>query len=110
MMLDRAMLEIEKYGAEPGPHGHLGSGEPSRTRNDLAELARSCLQANPYADIKSLECECREGVLMLRGQVSTYYHKQLAQEAVRDIPGIASVMNGVKVAGANHSPAARKPR
>ncbi|TVS14535.1 MAG: BON domain-containing protein [Planctomycetaceae bacterium] len=110
MMLDRTMLEVETYRAEPGPNGQLSSTEPLRPRTDLAEIARSCLQANPYEDIKSLECEYHEGVLMLRGQVCTYYHKQLAQEAVRDIQGIESIANGVKVVGVNHSPTARKPR
>ena len=60
--------------------------------------------------MKSLECEYHKGVLVLRGHVSTYYHKQLAQEAVRDIQGIESVVNVVEVVGTNHSPAARKPR
>ena len=109
-MFDRAMLEVETYGAEPGPNGRVGRAEPPRPPTDLAEVARSCLRTNPYPDVKSLECEYHEGVLMLRGQVSTYYYKQLAQEAVRDIQGIESIVNVVKVVGANHSPAARKPR
>lgn len=109
-MYDRTMLEVWTPGSALGHRGHLGSGEPPCPRTDLAEVARSCLRTNPYPDVKSLECEYHEGVLMLRGQVSTYYYKQLAQEAVRDIQGIESIVNVVKVVGANHSPAARKPR
>ncbi len=76
----------------------------------FAEIARTCLQTIPYSDVKGLQCEYHEGVLVLRGHVSTYYHKQLAQEAVRDIDGFDSVVNVVKVVGANNSPAARRPR
>jgi osmotically-inducible protein OsmY len=109
-MWDRAISEIEMYGVRLDADRHPSSAKPPCPRTDLAELARSCLQTNPHEDIKSLECEYHEGVLLLRGQVHTYYHKQLAQEAVRDIQGIESIANVVKVVGANHSPAARKPR
>jgi osmotically-inducible protein OsmY len=101
-MLDQAMLEVETDGAEPDHKGRLGRAEPPRFRTDVAEAARACLQTNPYADVKSLQCECHEGVLVLRGQVSTYYHKQLAQEAVRGIDGIELVVNVVEVVGASH--------
>jgi osmotically-inducible protein OsmY len=110
MIFDRTVLEVETYGAEPSPDGRMGRAEPPRPCTDLAEVARSCLQTNPYPDVKDLECEYHEGVLVLRGHVSTYYQKQLAQEAVRDIQGIELVVNVVEVVGTNHSPAAREPR
>ena len=68
-MFDRAILEVRTPGSALGHHGHLGSGEPSCLRTDLAEVARSCLRTNPYPDVKSLECECHEGALTLRGQM-----------------------------------------
>jgi hypothetical protein len=108
-MFDRAMLEVNSYDAKTGHHGRVSGMEPPRPRTDLAEVARSCLQTTPYPDVKSLQCEYHQGVLVLRGHVSTYYHKQLAQEAVRDIQGIESIVNVVKVVGASHSTAALKP-
>ena len=46
-MSDRAMLEVQTYGAEPGHNGRLGRAEPPRPRTDLAEVARSRLQSTP---------------------------------------------------------------
>ena len=39
----------------------------------------------------------REGVLFLRGQARSYYHKQLIQEAVRGIDGVDDIVNLVEV-------------
>jgi osmotically-inducible protein OsmY len=39
----------------------------------------------------------REGVLVLRGQAKSYYHKQLIQEAVRGIKGVEDIENSVDV-------------
>ncbi len=47
---------------------------------------------------KTCGCECDDvGVLFLRGQVPTFFQKQLAQEAVLHIEGVAQVMNQVDV-------------
>ncbi len=40
-MFDRAILEVWTPGSALGHRGHLGSGEPSCPRTDLAEVARS---------------------------------------------------------------------
>ena len=45
----------------------------------------------------SLRVEHVEGLLILSGQVSSYYSKQIAQESVRDIPDVLQVENRLKV-------------
>lgn len=55
------------------------------------------LAAMGYAPLKQLRCGFRDGTLTLRGQVSSYYHKQLAQEAVRRLSGIRAIVNEVTV-------------
>ncbi|WP_254509387.1 BON domain-containing protein [Anatilimnocola floriformis] len=47
---------------------------------DLETMAHQALQSSPYRDIRRVHCEVREGVLTLQGQVSSFYHKQIAQE------------------------------
>ena len=42
-------------------------------------------------------CECDDGVLLLRGRVSTFFQKQLAQEAVRHLEGVVQVVNEIEV-------------
>ena len=66
--------------------GHDGSHEST-------EVARDCLQRSPYCPIRSVSCECRQGVLFLRGPLHTFYLKQLAQEAVARVKGISQVVN-----------------
>ena len=61
--------------------------------HESAEAARDCLQRSPYCPIKSVSCECRQGVLFLRGRLPTFYLKQLAQEAVARVKGISQVVN-----------------
>jgi osmotically-inducible protein OsmY len=36
-------------------------------------------------------------VLRLRGRLSTYYQKQLAQEAVKNLEGVAQILNDIEV-------------
>ena len=61
--------------------------------HESAEPARDCLQRSPYRPIRSVSCECRQGVLFLRGPLPTFYLKQLAQEAVARVEGILQVVN-----------------
>ena len=63
----------------------------------VAEAAGERFQASPYYALRSIVCEFHEGVLVLRGQVPSYYLKQLAQELVRDLDGIGVIVNVVDV-------------
>lgn len=67
------------------------------TAGDIAEQAEERLQNNPYFALRKIRCECRDGVLVLRGQVASYYLKQLAHQAVHTIDGVGRVVNDVTV-------------
>jgi osmotically-inducible protein OsmY len=69
----------------------------------VVDAVRRCLRASPYRQVRTLSCEHREGVLVLRGQVSSFYHKQVAQEAVRHFPGVEVIINAVDVLAARQS-------
>ena len=65
---------------------------------ELAEAARRRLGNTSYSRIRSLTCDCDErGVLYLRGRLSSYYQKQLAQEAVAGLPGVVGIVNQAEV-------------
>jgi hypothetical protein len=59
--------------------------------------AQSALALSPIFDLRTLVVEEFEGGLVLTGSVSSYYHKQLAQEAVRAVAGGVPVLNSVRV-------------
>jgi osmotically-inducible protein OsmY len=64
----------------------------------VIEIARKCLQQSPYMAIRTVSCDYDQGVLYLRGQLNSYYQKQAAQEAFRDLEGVVQVVNQIEVA------------
>jgi hypothetical protein len=65
--------------------------------HELAQAAKTRLLKTPYATLRQLSCDCRGSVLVLRGQLPSFYYKQLAQEAVGGIDGITRVVNEIEV-------------
>ena len=63
----------------------------------IAEAARECLRGSPYGALAWILCECDEGVLLLRGHLSSFYLKQHAQEAVAGVEGVTQVVNEIDV-------------
>ncbi len=45
-----------------------------------------------------LQCTCREGNLFLSGKLPTFHLKQIAQEVVRRVEGVRTVVNEIVVA------------
>jgi osmotically-inducible protein OsmY len=68
-----------------------GSGAPLAARA-LDELRRST-----YPELWHVACEYREGILTLRGRVSSFYMKQIAQAIVQRLEGVERVVNRVEV-------------
>ena len=64
----------------------------------LTEVAQQRLADSPYFTIRNISCEYDAGLLRLHGRVPTFYHKQLAQEAVADLRGVLQVVNQTEVA------------
>jgi osmotically-inducible protein OsmY len=64
----------------------------------VTEVAKSRLKASPYLPLAKVTCEYEDGVLLLQGRLPDFYHKQLAQHAVAEIPGVTQVVNDTKVA------------
>jgi osmotically-inducible protein OsmY len=54
-------------------------------------------QASERYELQQLKCEFSDGVLLLFGQVSSFYLKQLAQESVRDVAGVNRILNQLEV-------------
>ena len=51
--------------------------------NDVQSAARTALVNSPICELRDLIIQQSDKVLVISGVVSTFYHKQLAQEAVR---------------------------
>jgi hypothetical protein len=51
----------------------------------LQPRAQSALRNSPVCELRDLEVIRRDGALVISGIVSSFYHKQLAQEVVRAV-------------------------
>ena len=65
--------------------------------HEIEETAMECLQNSPYRALRRVSCECRHGVLFLRGRLFSFHETQMAQETVARIDGVSQVVNEVEV-------------
>lgn len=57
--------------------------------------ARARLTRTGYRRLSAIDCTFRDGTMALRGEVPSYYHKQLAQEALRDVIHVTQILNHI---------------
>jgi uncharacterized protein YgbK (DUF1537 family) len=68
------------------------------TSSSLAQAtADEALRASPIPALRKLCVEETEEAIILSGSVSTYYHKQLAQETLMPLRGSRALHNKVTV-------------
>jgi len=84
-------------GAIPAPESSAAREPLSAPARSIRQLAGDRLRSSPYPAIRSVACECHDGVLVLRGHLPSYYYKQLAQEAVAEIECVRQVINETEV-------------
>ena len=73
--------------------------------NPLERLISKTIETHPHLKLRGVRFETEAGRVVLRGTVSSYYHKQMAQEVVRRLDGVDQVENHLEV---NWNPSARK--
>jgi osmotically-inducible protein OsmY len=60
--------------------------------------AQTRLRTSGYHELHLISCNFHEGVLSLRGRVSSFYLKQVAQTVVRELDGVDEINNRLEVA------------
>jgi osmotically-inducible protein OsmY len=63
----------------------------------LEGRVQRALQCHPNLTNGRLTSETNDGRVTLRGVVTTYYQKQIAQELMRSIEGVREVVNHLEV-------------
>jgi osmotically-inducible protein OsmY len=69
----------------------------STAETSLDSLISSTIERNPHLMRRNLRFETHEGRVVLRGVVSSYYQKQMAQEALRRLKGVDHIENHLEV-------------
>ena len=65
--------------------------------NTLANQVTRVFNFHPHLKQARLKVRSDQGNIVLTGTVRSYYEKQIAQESLRDMPGITSIDNSLKV-------------
>jgi osmotically-inducible protein OsmY len=78
--------------------GKKGSGPMATTSvTDIQTRAQTALAESPFYELRELKVERENQILTIAGVVSSYYHKQLAQEVVRSMCQGIEVVNSIRV-------------
>ena len=70
---------------------------PVSIGDEIQECMERFLKSRLLTGSRVVQCDFKEGMLLIRGQVGSYYAKQLAQEYARQIPGVEQVANRLTV-------------
>lgn len=73
-----------------------GIGDP--TSEERSATIQQRLRTAGDANLRRIECEYHDGVVVLRGRVPTYYVKQLAQSLLLVDPAVQAIENLIEVA------------
>ncbi len=65
--------------------------------NEVQPRAQAALKNSPVYELRDLQVKQHEGSLHISGRVSSFYHKQLAQEAVRSVCKGIDLTNSIRV-------------
>lgn len=63
----------------------------------IVSMAVNRLRDSPYKVMQRVSCECRQGTLFLRGRLFSLHEKQVAQQVVAGVSGVAQVVNEIEV-------------
>lgn len=84
--------------AQGGYVMHVLEGRNVPVRFDgIEEAATGCLLRSPYHGVRTVSCQHDHGTLFLRGRLASFHQKQVAQEAVARVKGVAQVVNDIEV-------------
>ena len=68
------------------------------TMHHLRDRVERAIQDAPHLNRQHLRFEAKEGRVTLKGTVGSYFHKQMAQEAIRRVDGVDVISNELQVA------------
>ena len=69
----------------------------NETEGRVRELAGKRLRDGQYRALAEVMVEFHEGVLILRGRVTSFFLKQIAQTVVRNVEGVIEIDNRLEV-------------
>jgi hypothetical protein len=68
--------------------------------DEVQSRAQAALRNSPFYELRKLQVGQADDALAISGSVSSFYHKQLAQEVVRSVSPGMNVTNSISVRSA----------
>lgn len=65
--------------------------------NEFVQRLDSAIKGNPHLSGHQVFCHEEGGTVILQGRVRSYYQKQMAQEALRNLEGVERIVNDLQV-------------
>ena len=75
----------------------LGSRMTTSISNNVDDRVRNVIHHHPHLKKERVHFSSQKGKVTLKGQVSTFFEKQMAQEAIRTVDGVENVVNELVV-------------
>ena len=80
------------------PHlSHTIQSPGEAAGSELRARVGEALRQTPHLNGHQVLCQEEAGVVVLHGRVSSYYQKQVAQEALKRLEGIEQIINELEV-------------
>lgn len=70
---------------------------PATLTRPLSDRIRDALLTNPHVPIDLVRVETADGRVVLKGNVRSFFQKQMAQEAIRRVDGVEQIDNLLQV-------------
>lgn len=64
---------------------------------ELLQRVDSAIKKSPHLAGHQVFCQEERGVVVLHGQVRSFFQKQMAQESLRNVDGVEKVINELEV-------------
>lgn len=74
-------------------HANMNTASPTT----FLESIRTALVSSPFVPNRKVNVEADEGHVVLKGHVSSFFQKQMAQEAIRRVDGVQMIDNLLEV-------------
>jgi hypothetical protein len=74
-----------------------GTATTEAGSSEIVTEIRRRLCSTGYVVLRRVECEYHDGTAVLRGQVPTYYAKQIAQSSLLNNPLVKTIVNLIEV-------------
>lgn len=69
----------------------------SASTNELIQRVDSAIKTNPHLSGHRVTCREDSGIVVLQGKVSSFFQKQMAQESLKRLDGVARIVNQLEV-------------